>query len=136
MSHVFQRFSVDSLTRAANIFAISNLLVEAVKRAICGVQLLCVYGKMFLFVWIKSVVSSESLLAVLRQQLTITTSCFFVFFSFRSQTHYEINDENMYVHLDQSRFRSRSQMLFFKLLLYMFYKELSIFWQGHFIKKI
>lgn len=62
MSQVFQRCSVDSPTHTTHIFGIFTLLVEAVKRAIFGVYLpwLSVYGKM-LFVWIKRVVSSESL---------------------------------------------------------------------------
>lgn len=66
-----------------------------------------------LFVWIKSVVSLEFPLAVLRQ-----------FFPFQFQTrtrqiiHYEINTENAYIDLGQIRF--------FKLFLYLLHKELNI----------
>lgn len=55
--------------------------MEAVKRAIFGVYLLrqCVYGKMFLFVQIKRVITLESLLALFMQHLTATTSWLFFF---------------------------------------------------------
>lgn len=88
MSQVFQRFSVDSSTDTNYILYFFPVLVEAVKRAIFGVYLLwqCVYGKMFLFVQIKRVVSLESLLAVLMQPLTATTYWLFFIFIFNPKS--------------------------------------------------